>query len=160
MKYQNAQMGSLQKFWLFWADCYSQDSTLQKDISYFNPYLVIWIATYRHGFVYSYYYIATKILIKSLILICSSNIIYGYHLTGKWTGGPSGGMDYGMDNGMYSWWHPFFFDSFVPIAFRSWRIDIDVNSRSMSTICQMANSAVCYWHLKDNSEWHQEEWKS
>ena len=45
--------------------------------------------------------IATTILL--LLLSCSSNIIYRYHLTGKWTGVPSSGMDYGMDNGMYSW---------------------------------------------------------
>ena len=69
---------------------------------------------------YCYYNIAATVLIKS-----SSNVIYGYHLTGKWTGAPSSGMDYGMDNGMYSWWHHFI--SFL--AFRSRRIDIDVNSK-------------------------------
>jgi len=52
-------------------------------------------------------------------------------VTGKWTGMPSGGMDYGMDNGMYSWWHHCVLDSFVP-------------SIHVSTICQLANSAVCF----------------
>jgi len=33
-----------------------------KDICYFNHCLVIWIATYRHGFMYSYYNIAITIL--------------------------------------------------------------------------------------------------
>jgi len=40
---------------------------------------------------YSYYNIATTIINKSLILkkiSCSSNVIYGYHFTGKWTGAP------------------------------------------------------------------------
>ena len=63
-----------------------------------------------------------------LILTCSSNIIYGYHLTGKWTGAPSGGMEYGMDDGMYSWWHHCVLDS-SSLAFRSRLIDIDVNSK-------------------------------
>ena len=51
--------------------------------------------------------------VKGIILSCSSNIIYEYHLKGKWTGAPSSGMDYGKDNGMYSWWHHCVLDSFV-----------------------------------------------
>ena len=35
----------------------------------------------------------------SLILSCSSNIIYGYHLTGKWTGAVEWTI-YGMVNGI------------------------------------------------------------
>ena len=71
-------------------------------------------------YLYCYYNIN-----KRLILSCSSNVIpvYGYHLTGEWTGVPSGGMDYGMDDGMYSWWYHSALDSFVP-SYRSQRIDI------------------------------------
>jgi len=52
---------------------------------------------YSYYIQYCYYNIY-----KSLILGSSSYVIYGYHLTGEWTGEPSGGMDYGMDNGMYT----------------------------------------------------------
>jgi len=38
---------------------------LQKDICYFNHCLVILIANYGHGFTYSYYNIATTMLIKA-----------------------------------------------------------------------------------------------
>jgi len=71
------------------------------------------IASYRHGLMSSYYNTANSIN-KSLMLSCSSNVIYGYHLTGKRAGAPSGGMDYGMDNGMYSWWHHSVLNPFVP----------------------------------------------
>ena len=51
---------------------------------------------------------------KTLILSCSSHVIYRYHLTGKWIGMPNGGMD----NGMHSWWHHCVSEFFVP-SFRS-----------------------------------------
>jgi len=62
---------------------------------------------------------------KSLILSCSSKVIYRYHLTGKWTGTPGGRMDNRIDNGMYSWWHHCVLDSFIPsfkiLKNRHWR---------------------------------------
>jgi len=45
------------------------------------------IASYRHGLMSSYYNTANSIN-KSLMLSCSSNVIYGYHLTGKRAGAP------------------------------------------------------------------------
>ena len=54
----------------------------------------------------------------SLILSCSSNIVYVW-VSLDWKMDWSGRMDYRMENGMYCWWHHCVLDSFIPIAFRS-----------------------------------------
>ena len=77
--------------------------------------------------------------------------MYEYHLTGKWTGMERLAVEWTVEgHGMYSWRHHCVIDS-SSLVCRSWRIDIDINSKLNVHNCHLANSAVCYWYLKDNS---------